>query len=130
MSFLCPQFSQKTNENNLIWGTIVVKLNFFVLYLGELKIPKRHFEINWPLVWHTFRRTYLADGNPCLDAVAIHMALASSIPGVVFACSNQFSNCFFIKGLVLHVQLGNYVDSYAANICHNDELSLSWFEIV
>ena len=49
MSFLCHQFSKKTNENNLTWGTIVVKSNFFVRFLGELKIPKRHFEINWPL---------------------------------------------------------------------------------
>ena len=30
--------------------TIVVKSNFFFRFLGELKIPKRHFEINWPLV--------------------------------------------------------------------------------
>ena len=84
MSFWCLQFSQKTNENNSTWGTIVVKLNFFVCFLGELKIksvswkieplqyiaiyyngtlsqivfvrflgelktPKRHFEIKWPL---------------------------------------------------------------------------------
>ena len=49
MSFWCLQFSQKTNENNPTWGTIVVKSNFFVCFLGELKIPKRHFEINWPL---------------------------------------------------------------------------------
>ena len=25
------------------------KVEFFVRFLGELKIPKRHFEINWPL---------------------------------------------------------------------------------
>ena len=31
------------------WSTIVVKLIFFVRFLGELKIPKRHFVINWPL---------------------------------------------------------------------------------
>ena len=30
------------------------KLNFFVCLLGELKIPKRHFEINWPLKKNTF----------------------------------------------------------------------------
>ena len=48
MSFGCLQFFQKTKENN--WGTIVVWLNFFVRFLEELKIvPKRHFEINWPL---------------------------------------------------------------------------------
>ena len=52
MSFWCLQYSQNTNKNNLTWGTIVVKLNFFVRFLGELKIPKRHFEINWPLASH------------------------------------------------------------------------------
>ena len=47
--FSCLQFSQKTNESNSTWGTIVVKLNFFIRFLGELKIPKRYFEFNWPL---------------------------------------------------------------------------------
>ena len=50
MYFWCLQFSQITNENNSTWGTIVVKSNFFVRFLGELKIPKRNFEINWLLV--------------------------------------------------------------------------------
>ena len=49
MSFWRLQFSQKTNENNSTWGTKVVRSNFFVPFLGELKIPKRHFEINGPL---------------------------------------------------------------------------------
>ena len=49
MYFWCLQFSQKVNENNSTWGTIVVKSNFFVCFLGELRIQKRHFEINWPL---------------------------------------------------------------------------------
>ena len=48
MSFWCLQFSQKMNGNNSTWGTIAVKSNVFVSFLGELKIPKRHFEINWP----------------------------------------------------------------------------------
>ena len=35
------------NKNNSTWGNIVVKSNFFVRFLGELKIPNRHFKINW-----------------------------------------------------------------------------------
>ena len=46
--FVRLQFFQKSNENNSTWGTLVVKSNFFVRFLDELK---RHFEINWPLVW-------------------------------------------------------------------------------
>ena len=42
-------FSQKTNENMSTWGIVVVKSNFFVRFLRELKMPKRHFENNWPL---------------------------------------------------------------------------------
>ena len=49
-SFWCLQILPKKNENNSTWGTIVVKSNFFVRFLGELKIPKRHFEINWPFL--------------------------------------------------------------------------------
>ena len=47
ISLWCLQFSQKTNKNNSTWGTIVLKSNFFVHVLGELKIPKRHFENKW-----------------------------------------------------------------------------------
>ena len=41
---------QNTNENKSTWGIIVVKANFFVRFLEELRIPKSSFEINWPLV--------------------------------------------------------------------------------
>ena len=48
MSFWYLQFSQKTNEK--IWlyyyGT---QVELFLFLFGELKTPKRHFEINWPL---------------------------------------------------------------------------------
>ena len=40
---------QKTNEIKSTWGIIVVKSNFFVRFLGELRVPKSPFEINWPL---------------------------------------------------------------------------------
>ena len=50
MYLLCLQFFQNTNENNSTWGTIVIRSNFFVRFVEELKIPKRYFEINWPLL--------------------------------------------------------------------------------
>ena len=40
------KFFQKMNENNSTGGTIVVRSDFFVGFLEESKIPKRHFEIN------------------------------------------------------------------------------------
>ena len=44
----------KKNENNSTWGSS--KVDFFVHFLGELKIPKRHFKINWPLERPGFRK--------------------------------------------------------------------------
>ena len=41
--------SQKKNKNKWTWGIIVVKSNFLVHFLRELRIPKSPFEINWPL---------------------------------------------------------------------------------
>ena len=37
------QFFQKTNENNSTWGTIVVKSNFIVRFLGEIEDIKKNF---------------------------------------------------------------------------------------
>ena len=49
MSFCYLQFSQKTNEKiqHYYYGTLSQIV--FVHFLEELKTPKRHFEINWPL---------------------------------------------------------------------------------
>ena len=44
------KFFQTMNENKWTWGVIVVKLNFFIHFLEELRIAKSPFEINWPLV--------------------------------------------------------------------------------
>ena len=46
--FWCLQFSQKNERKQFDLRYHSRKLNFFVRFLGELKIPKRHFEINWP----------------------------------------------------------------------------------
>ena len=43
------QFSQKTNKRKINFTTMVPQVIVFVRFLGELKTPKRHFEINWTL---------------------------------------------------------------------------------
>ena len=50
MSFWYLRFSQKTNEKIRLYyyGTYHSRI-VLVRFLGELKTPKRHFEINWPL---------------------------------------------------------------------------------
>ena len=42
-------FSQKTNKNKSTWGITVLKSNFFVRFLGELRLAKSPFEIISPL---------------------------------------------------------------------------------
>ena len=48
MSFLSHS-SKKKDKNKSTWGIIVVKSNFIVGFLEELRIPTRPFEINWLL---------------------------------------------------------------------------------
>ena len=50
MSFGYLQFSQKTNEKNWHYYYGTSSRIVFVRFLGKLKTPKRHFEINWPLL--------------------------------------------------------------------------------
>ena len=58
--FVCTQFFQKLNENKLNWGIIIVKLNFFVRFLEELRIPKKLlkltdlYTVNWKLSYCEF----------------------------------------------------------------------------
>ena len=47
-------FSEKLNFS---------KVEFLCSFLGELKIPKRHFEINWPLASYDFPSFCLADNT-------------------------------------------------------------------
>ena len=42
-------FAQKTNKNKSTWG-ISCKVESFCWFLGELRICKRTFDFNWPLV--------------------------------------------------------------------------------
>ena len=46
MSFWCLQFSQKKEQKQFDFRYHSSKAGFFVWFLGELKIPKIHFEIN------------------------------------------------------------------------------------
>jgi hypothetical protein len=49
MSFWYLQFSLKTNEKNWLYYYGTSSRIVFVHFLGELKTPKRYFEINLPL---------------------------------------------------------------------------------
>ena len=55
MSFWYLQFSQKPNEKVRLYYYVTSSRIVFVRFLGELKTPKRHFEINWPLEYRKTR---------------------------------------------------------------------------
>ena len=52
MSFWCLHFSQKTNKKIRLYYHRTSSQIVFVCLLGELNTPKRHFEINSPLLWY------------------------------------------------------------------------------
>jgi hypothetical protein len=49
MSLWYLQFSRKTNKKIRLYYYGTSSPILFVRFLGELKTPKIHFEINWPL---------------------------------------------------------------------------------
>ena len=56
-------FLQKTNENKSTWGIMIVKSNFFVRFLEEIKDTKNSFEIIWLLIITSFYQVYLKERN-------------------------------------------------------------------
>ena len=66
--FLCVfNLSQKMNKNKSTWGIIFSsKVEFFVWYLGELRITKSIFEVNWPLVARNKKNFSTMGCVPCL----------------------------------------------------------------
>ena len=57
---------------------IVVKSNFFVRFSGELKVPKGHFEINWPLLAHKILEINLEKKN-CMLILEIIIGKSNNI---------------------------------------------------
>ena len=49
MSFRYLQFSQQNEQKNSTYFYGTSSWIVFICFLGELKTPKRRFEINWPL---------------------------------------------------------------------------------
>ena len=125
MSFWCLQFSQKTNENNSTWGTVVVE--FFIYFLGELKIPKRHFEINWPLWQAAWRALATLWGELYYS---YHW-----VPQVMFLYLYWNSEGFSWLGQVGFWPV-SLVDEFelictvckAGKICRADEISRLWYQ--
>ena len=94
MSVWWLQCSQKTNKNNSTWGTIVVMLNFFILFLEELKIPKRHFEINWPLALGFYICIHYSTNSLQLKA-KIFYKLPTIWKNILLLAKDHFIQTFF-----------------------------------
>ena len=81
MSFWYLQFSQKTNKKIRLYYYGTSSRIVFVRFLKELKTPKRHFEINWPLVpricrnrrWiSAFKRAHFLSIMMKIEAFTVH----------------------------------------------------------
>ena len=121
MSFWCLKFSQKTNEINSTWGTIIVKSNLFVRFLGELKIPKIHFEINWPL--SNVRRKRVISSN--LVAFSEYMKFTNRI---VFPRIQPYLDTTFYKFLTTSFLCSNFHQHFVRNQWENETCLNKCFE--
>ena len=63
MSFWYLQFPQKMNKKQFDFRYDRSKVFFFIRFLGELKTPQRHFEINWPLEYNEWKKVFLSNEN-------------------------------------------------------------------
>ena len=70
---------QKIKENKSTWGIIVVKLIFFHFW-EELRIPKSHFETNWPLVAWKFYVILCLERTATLTRCQILFILGKLLP--------------------------------------------------
>ena len=66
------------------------KVQFFIRFLGELKMPKRHFEINWPFRFPVFENP----GRNIWMAVAIYVSTFKTgatycVTSVLFLCPTK-----------------------------------------
>ena len=94
---------------------IVVKLNFFVHFLEELRIPKSPFEINWPL--ELLCSTWISTLEQTLGSLHLHSFCISWI-------LNLFSFAFLLQDeLIIRVNLLSrylaYLKIYNNKICMN-----------
>ena len=84
------QFSQKTNEKLRLYYYGTSSQIVFVRFLGELKTPKRHFEINW---------TSDASGLRCcltryINVFEISQKLMVSILASIIFHEKRVTNCY------------------------------------
>ena len=74
--FLSRRFLQTTNERILLYYYETSGWLVFVRFWRKLKTPKRHFEINWPLIVKNFTCDSIWSENPlywaCCSIVLKH----------------------------------------------------------
>ena len=106
MSFWYLQFSQKLNEKIRLYYNGTSSWIVFVHFLGELKTPKRHFEINWPLgdyrIWWRMPIPHSVGCDPQLCTRVFYVHIQAGILSdinwghkSIFILSGYQSQCFF-----------------------------------
>ena len=135
------------NENNSTWGTKVVKSIFLVHFLGELKIPKRHFEINWPLntvhviqldciihclymtcMWYLFSTSHThvivlssVSELPTLSHNRLRISVRFSLLSLVYVLSSLEQSVLFFQGGFV-----NFFCFFQCVVSQSQETFLKW----
>ena len=114
---------------------MIVKSNFFVRFLGELKIPIRHFEINWPLAEESQRvaKPHIQKLRFCTVAERICLSYKSpysQLEQLLHICKNQVD---ILLLALQHVDLLNQIWSIACAeilFCYQNCSDLLWEKTV
>ena len=146
----CPfgvfNFFQKTNENKSTRGIILVKSNFFVHFLGELRIPNSPFEVNWPVDSSDLKHRYCSrkigsrlrkgrkrlrgkelTGNSCFSQASSYLFWATSGRG--FSHHKGLSLAFRPLDSFIHFPLSYYRGKCIKESIYHGPISLSKFTV-
>ena len=95
MSFCYLRFFQKTNKKNRLnyYGTS--SRIVFVRFLEELKTPKRHFEINWPLV--KFSEELSQEKTTSHGSIILTIAICDKWLKILFQVQNGTRSFLFLN---------------------------------
>ena len=86
--FFQADISSKIQTNELYFTTLKPQVDLFsFVFWRKLKTPKRHFEINWPLVWRTLKKAITA------------------ISTIGLICSKSLTTCIAIKTWTMALEL-------------------------
>ena len=112
MYFWNLQFSQKTNEKIRLYYYGTSSWIVFVRFLGELKTPKRHFEIDWPLACKS-----KTDQNIFLNYSFFEIQPLTFLTPIFWQIAGVKALCLITISYILHCQSKNKTVKITELVC-------------